>query len=108
MVLKGIVSVGRQLRNLHWEVINMPHLYWGALEVSLEKKAYKVRWFWTDYTKVTLSCKSGATEYDKIAVIVNGMMETWVPHEQKFSHQPERVWTAQEKDLLNHFMETGR
>jgi len=43
MVLKGIVSVGRQLRNLHWEVINMPHLYWGALEVSLEKKAYKVR-----------------------------------------------------------------
>jgi len=55
-----------------------------------------------------LSCKNGATEYDKIAVVVNGMMETWVPHEQKISHSPERVWTAQEKDLLNHFMEIRR
>ena len=55
-----------------------------------------------------MSCKSRATEYNKIAVAVNGIMETWVPHEQKISHPPERVWTAQEKYVLNHFMEIGR
>ena len=108
MVLKGNGSVVRQLRNLHWEVINTSHFYWGALEVSLEKKAYKVRWFWTGYTEVTLSYKSWAKEYDKIAVVVYGMMETWVPHEQKISYPPERVWTAQEKDVLTHIMEIGR